>query len=129
MKCGEATLVVVATATVFGALASAIALRFFYRSHSRNHPSNHSQNDIVSNNRSSRDPFDPSKRKGSVNVNHCLILVEFTIILKCLMNADTCPGMTISWQLHFCQLKDPKTLTGRSYFILLKCPCIVSQFT
>lgn len=65
MNSREATLV--ATAALFGAFASAIALRFFYRS--QKHSSNPSQNGNVSNNRSSRDPFDPSKRKGLVNLN------------------------------------------------------------
>lgn len=75
MKCREATLV--ATATVFGALASAIALRFFYRSHSKKHPTNPWQNDIVSSKRSSRDPFDPSKREGYLSWDDYFMAIAF----------------------------------------------------
>ena len=57
---------IVTTATVFGALASAIALRFFYLPKKHAQKTNSSENGIVSNDRSSRNPFDPSKRKGLV---------------------------------------------------------------
>ncbi|KAK7291550.1 hypothetical protein RIF29_06786 [Crotalaria pallida] len=78
MNCREATLV--ATATLFGAFASAIALRFFLhqRSHSKNH---RPQNDVVpdNNNRSSisRDPFDPSKRNGYLTWDDYFMAIAF----------------------------------------------------
>ncbi|KAE9601383.1 putative dCMP deaminase [Lupinus albus] len=73
MNCREAT--VAATATLFGALASAVALRFFYRSHSSK--SIPSQNHIHSNNRSSIDPFDPSKRNGYLSWDDYFMAIAF----------------------------------------------------
>ncbi|CAL0330088.1 unnamed protein product [Lupinus luteus] len=73
MNCREAT--VAATATIIGALASAIAFRFFYRSHSSK--SIPFQNHTVSNNRSSIDPFDPSKRKGYLSWDDYFMAIAF----------------------------------------------------
>lgn len=56
MNSREATLA--ATATVIGALASAIGFRFFYRSQT------HAKSSLNGTVFSPRDPFDPSKRKG-----------------------------------------------------------------
>ncbi|OIW17772.1 hypothetical protein TanjilG_06457 [Lupinus angustifolius] len=66
---------VAATAAFIGALASAIAFRFFYRSHSSK--SIPSQNHILSNNRSSIDPFDPSKRKGYLSWDDYFMAIAF----------------------------------------------------
>ncbi|KAI5417291.1 uncharacterized protein LOC127074070 [Lathyrus oleraceus] len=66
----------VATATLVGAFASAIALRFFHRS--QTHPSksktNPSQNGTVS---SSTDPFDPSKRKEYLSWDDYFMAIAF----------------------------------------------------
>lgn len=59
--------VLVSAATVFGALASALALRFFSSARKQQFPGVDSPADgAVSGKRSSQSPFDPSKRKGSV---------------------------------------------------------------
>ncbi|CAJ2664203.1 unnamed protein product [Trifolium pratense] len=67
-------LTLVATATAFGALASAIAFRFLHRS--QTHPSETitSQNGTVS---SSGDPFDPSKRKGYLSWDDYFMAIAF----------------------------------------------------
>lgn len=103
-----------ATATVIGALASAIGFHLFYHSH-KNHAKS-SQNGTVS---SPRDPFDSSKRKGYFS---SLVLRKmdgsdfFSLFLFIYFNfTDTCHGMIILCQLRFCQLRGPKTLIGRSY--------------
>ncbi|KAK2409389.1 deoxycytidylate deaminase [Trifolium repens] len=72
MNSREVTLV--ATATAFGALASAIALRFFYRSQTNPSKSNTSQNGTVS---SSGDPFDPSKRKVYLSWDDYFMAIAF----------------------------------------------------
>lgn len=62
-------LVLLATATVFGAVASALAVRFFSFNQKRHFPrTDSSGNSAVSNNgySQSQSPFDPSKRKGLV---------------------------------------------------------------
>ncbi|XP_057422366.1 uncharacterized protein LOC130716179 [Lotus japonicus] len=73
MNSREATLV--ATATAFGALASAIALRFFFN-RSRRQPSrtNFSQNGTVS---TPPDPFDPSRRHGYLSWDDYFMAIAF----------------------------------------------------
>lgn len=82
MNSREVTLV--ATATAFGALASAIALHFFYRSQTHSSKTNPSQNGIVSSSsssssrvRSSGDPFDPTKRKGYLSWDDYFMAIAF----------------------------------------------------
>ncbi|KOM32688.1 hypothetical protein LR48_Vigan01g224400 [Vigna angularis] len=69
MNYREATLV--ATATVIGAMASAVALRFFCRSQAR---VKSSQNGTVS---FPPDPFDPSKRKGYLSWDDYFMAIAF----------------------------------------------------
>ncbi|WVZ12349.1 hypothetical protein V8G54_016879 [Vigna mungo] len=69
MNYREATLV--ATATVIGAMASAVALRFFCRSQTR---VKSSQNGTVS---FPQDPFDPSKRKGYLSWDDYFMAIAF----------------------------------------------------
>ncbi|KAL4397149.1 hypothetical protein HN51_001666 [Arachis hypogaea] len=72
MNARDATLF--ATATLFGAVTSALALRFFYRS--RNHPQ--TQNGTISNHRHSRgDPYDPSKRKQYLSWDDYFMAIAF----------------------------------------------------
>ncbi|KAJ7945703.1 deoxycytidylate deaminase [Quillaja saponaria] len=67
----------VTTATVFGALASAIAFRFFYHSKKRPSQINSSQNCFVSEKISAHDPFDPSKRKGYLSWDDYFMAIAF----------------------------------------------------
>lgn len=149
-------LALVSTATVFGALASALAFRFFLIPKSHFSRTSSSRNGVVSNKSTSRSPFDPSKRQGSVLIpifvrstmlssvsitdwadgdccglrfpwmicsNYslyvffffCVEIIGFILFHCLILNADIFHGMIILWQLHFCQLRDPKILTGRSY--------------
>lgn len=71
-------LALVSTATVFGALASALAFRFFLSPKKHFPQTNPSQNGVVSQNRSSRSPFDPSKRTGSV-YKFCLLVSQVVL--------------------------------------------------
>ncbi|XP_062114914.1 uncharacterized protein LOC133828845 [Humulus lupulus] len=58
-------LTLLSSATIFGALASALACRFFFFNHSKqSHRINSSDKVVVPRNFSSQSPFDPSKRKG-----------------------------------------------------------------
>lgn len=66
-------LALVSTATVFGALASAFALRFFLNPKKKHFPKTH--NGVVSANCSPPNPFDPSKRKESVFFFNYLFIV------------------------------------------------------
>lgn len=60
-------LTLVSTATVFGALASALAIRFLFTNPKKQYPKlDSSKNGVVSRKCSSQSPFDPSKRKGLV---------------------------------------------------------------
>lgn len=62
------------------------------------------------------------KRVGKVSCKGGLDLIKFESlgslhlysIVAFAENAGICHGMITSWRLHFCQLKDPKTLIGRS---------------
>ncbi|RHN60669.1 putative dCMP deaminase [Medicago truncatula] len=77
MNSREVTLV--ATATAFGALASAIALHFFYRSQTHSSKTKSSQNGTISSSRvrSSGDPFDPTKRKGYLSWDDYFMAITF----------------------------------------------------
>ncbi|XP_068305189.1 uncharacterized protein [Pyrus communis] len=98
MNCRE--LALVSTAAVFGALASALTCRFFF-----------------SNPKRQSAKLDLSKN-GVVSGNALL-----RAVLTLQSAKDICHGMIISWQLHFYQRKDPKTLTSRS---LLSAPFLDS---
>lgn len=143
-------LTLVSTATVFGALASALAIRFLFTNPKKHYPKlDSSKNGVVSRKCSSQSPFDPSKRKGLVpemsiihkgfsfysynnqfgsqisakmpTFSDIYIYIYYSLILGfyiVFVIEDIWHGMIISWRLHFCQLKDPKTLTGRSYSLL-----------
>lgn len=113
-------LALVSTATVFGALASAFALHFFIIPKKKHFPKTH--NGVVPANCSPPNPFDPSKRKESVFIFLKLLIPCFGYwLIFCffvglnLLGSDICHGMIILWQLRFYQLKDRKTLIGRSY--------------
>ncbi|KAJ4728777.1 deoxycytidylate deaminase [Melia azedarach] len=69
-------LTLVSTATVFGALASALAFRFFFFSNPKRHSSrvDSSQNAVVA---SSRSPFDPLKRKGYLSWDDYFMAIAF----------------------------------------------------
>ncbi|KAI4336321.1 hypothetical protein L6164_014860 [Bauhinia variegata] len=66
----------VTTVTAFGALASAIAFRFFFNSKKHTSKINLTQN-VFSKNRSSSDPFDPSKRKGYLSWDDYFMAIAF----------------------------------------------------
>jgi hypothetical protein len=118
-------LALVSTATVFGALASAFAFRIFLNPKKKQFPQTH--NGVVST-KISPNPFDPSKRKESVWfcilffnstwIFHNVLYYTYYLLFVILFISDICHGMIILWQLHFYQLKDPKTLTGRSYILI-----------
>ena len=123
-------LVLVSTATVFGALASAFAVRFLHISNSRKRllsKTNSVPNGDVSKICSSQSPFDPSKRRELVEFHtliffssikdwsfHCLISLFEVVFFKYDLVSVIYHGMIISWQLRFYQLKDLKIQTGRS---------------
>ncbi|KAH1074694.1 hypothetical protein J1N35_027022 [Gossypium stocksii] len=76
MNCRDVALV--STATIFGALASAFAYYTFFSNPSK--PSsriNSSANGDVSKQRSSQDPFDPSKRKGYLSWDDYFMAIAF----------------------------------------------------
>ncbi|XP_021905600.1 deoxycytidylate deaminase [Carica papaya] len=70
---------VVSTATIFGALASALAFRFFFLNPKwhNSHRTASSQNGVVSPKLSSLDPFDPSKRKGYLSWDDYFMAIAF----------------------------------------------------
>ncbi|XP_028765070.1 deoxycytidylate deaminase isoform X2 [Neltuma alba] len=68
---------VLSSAAVFGALASAIAFRFFFFPKHHQSKFNSSQNGTVLKNRSSRDPFDPSKRKEYLSWDDYFMAIAF----------------------------------------------------
>lgn len=73
-------LVLLATATVFGAVASALAVRFFSFNQKRHFPrTDSSGNSAVSNNgySQSQSPFDPSKRKGYLSWDDYFMAIAF----------------------------------------------------
>ncbi|PON77301.1 Deoxycytidylate deaminase-related [Parasponia andersonii] len=71
-------LTLVSTATIFGALASALAYRFFFFNHpKKSHPLDSPLNGVVSRNRSSQSPFDPSKRKGYLSWDDYFMAIAF----------------------------------------------------
>ncbi|PON72137.1 Deoxycytidylate deaminase-related [Trema orientale] len=71
-------LTLVSTATIFGALASALAYRFFFFNHpKKSHGLDSSLNGVVSRNRSSQSPFDPSKRKGYLSWDDYFMAIAF----------------------------------------------------
>ncbi|XP_062030059.1 uncharacterized protein LOC133745916 [Rosa rugosa] len=71
-------LTLVSTATVFGALASALAIRVFFTKPKKQSPKlNSSQNGVVSRKCSSQSPFDPSKRKGYLTWDDYFMAIAF----------------------------------------------------
>ena len=120
----------VSAATIFGALASTLAIRFFFTNpknyFSGKHSSQNGQNGVVSTKTAhSQSPFDPSKRRGSdcsvwyLVLGFIFLFFTFTLsafVIFCVEFefSGTCLGMIISWQLRFFQLKDLRILTGRS---------------
>ncbi|KAK1567399.1 hypothetical protein Q3G72_011658 [Acer saccharum] len=71
-------LTLVSTATVFGALASALAFRFFFFNPKKYFSRiNSPHNDIVSSKSSSPNPFDPSKRKGYLSWDDYFMAIAF----------------------------------------------------
>ncbi|KAJ9676628.1 hypothetical protein PVL29_021910 [Vitis rotundifolia] len=72
----------VSAATIFGALASTLAIRFFFTNHknyfSGKHSSQSSQNGVVSTKTaSSQSPFDPSKRRGYLSWDDYFMAIAF----------------------------------------------------
>lgn len=70
-------LALVSTATVFGALASALAFRFFFNPRRLFFQTNISQNGAVLKKCSSRSPFDPSKREGYLSWDDYFMAIAF----------------------------------------------------
>ncbi|KAG7954240.1 hypothetical protein I3843_11G006800 [Carya illinoinensis] len=70
-------LALVSTATVFGALASALAFRFFLIPKSHFSRTSSSRNGVVSNKSTSRSPFDPSKRQGYLSWDDYFMAIAF----------------------------------------------------
>ncbi|TXG54370.1 hypothetical protein EZV62_019626 [Acer yangbiense] len=71
-------LTLVSTATVFGALASALAFRFFFFNPKKYFSRiNSPHNDVVSSKSSSPNPFDPSKRKGYLSWDDYFMAIAF----------------------------------------------------
>ncbi|XP_050224178.1 uncharacterized protein LOC126673903 [Mercurialis annua] len=67
--------VLVSTATIFGALASALAARFFFSNQKKhNHPS---LNGVISKKCSARCPFDPSKRNEYLSWDDYFMAIAF----------------------------------------------------
>ncbi|XP_054807651.1 uncharacterized protein LOC129309916 [Prosopis cineraria] len=65
------------SAAVFGVLASAIAFRFFFFPKQHQSKTNSSQIGTVLKNCSTRDPFDPSKRKGYLSWDDYFMAIAF----------------------------------------------------
>ncbi|WCJ25333.1 Cytidine/deoxycytidylate deaminase family protein [Euphorbia peplus] len=71
-------LVIVSSATIFGALASALAVRFFFRHHKQRCPQiDSTRNGAVSEKCSSQSPFDPSKRKEYLSWDDYFMAIAF----------------------------------------------------
>ncbi|KAF5476550.1 hypothetical protein F2P56_003294 [Juglans regia] len=70
-------LALVSTATVFGALASALAFRFFLVPKNHFSRKSSSRNGVVSNKSTTRSPFDPSKRQGYLSWDDYFMAIAF----------------------------------------------------
>ncbi|KAK6920520.1 Cytidine and deoxycytidylate deaminase domain [Dillenia turbinata] len=67
----------VSAATLFGALASALAIKFVFSFKTHSSKSNSAQNGLVSKKPSSGSPFDPSKRKGYLSWDDYFMAIAF----------------------------------------------------